>query len=180
MPTNSDAPRGLEYLDGPRMVVPAIVLAADSVVLGVNDPVVIATLGSGKLTVARAAADGGINGVIVEPRIEGWNYATTDRRRQASTLTKVTVLLTPPHLHIFRIQSVTGTNYSATLANKFCNLATMANADSLTGISVAEVDLAAAHATAGDLYVLGLDEAFGGVNETGQAHAKLKVRIANT
>lgn len=184
MATNADAPFGLRYHSGggEPAIITCNVASTDSAVLGYGDPVVFANTTSGVTTVTRAAANGGINGIVVDPKPTGFNYTDSDRRRTASVANTVQVMLVQPgDGKIFVIQSATGTSYSATMTDKFCNLATVGDANSVSAQSTVEVDLSSPHASAGDLRVLGLAPSPNGqTNEAGQAHAKLLVQIANT
>lgn len=185
MAANPIQARGLELIYSPRpIIVPAQVLAADSAVLGYNDAVKITGIGaSGQLTVTRTSAGGGINGVIQNPKVDTWSYMDTDRRRTASTLTQVEVLLCAPgDGQIFRVQASTDADFAvANFATTFyCDLDTVGDADSVTGISTMEVNLNTVHASTGDLFILGLDGTYGAQNTIAGIRCKLQARIANT
>lgn len=186
MATNPDQNGGLELVEGPRIIVPAAVLSTDAAVLGYGDAVKVATMAAesnGIMTVTRANNGDAIIGVVINPRVKGWKYTDTDRRRPASTASLIHILLVQPGQgHVFRIQASAGTDLSTTLtsATRFCDLATVADADSVTAQSTSEADLSTLHATDGQLYVLGVDTTYGDTNLAGQDNTKILVRIANT
>lgn len=183
MATNADAPFGLKWHSGGQgAIITATVASGDSAVLGYGDPVQLAsTTVGGEVTVTRASAGNGIYGIVIDPKPTGYNYTDSDRRRTASVRNTVQIqLVVPGSDQVFVIQSATGTNYSATMTDRYCDIV-VADASSTTAQSNVEANLASLHATQGDLRVLGLAPSPDGrTNEAGQAHAKLLVQISNT
>lgn len=184
--TNVNAPYGLKFLLSPQapVYVQAQLLASDSGVVGVNDPVAFTTNANGILTVTRAtaASTNHIHGVVVVPRVSGWQYTDNPNTRPASVLTQVVIqLVTPSAEQIWSIQTNNTTNYSATQAQSgaFYALSTVAAPDTVTGISTVTMDPNTG-STTGQLFCLGLDDKYGGFNQAGDKNAKVQVYVANT
>lgn len=185
---NANAPYGLKLINPgtDNVIVTATCLASDSAVLGFGDPVIFTTNGDlGEPVVTRSTADGGVHAIVVNTinplsGTVGYNPLNTDRRRAASTLNSVQVLLCKPgDGKIFSIQA--NAALSATQSNKYFNFATIGNANQYTALSSVQMDVATAHASQGDLYYLGLDTVYyPAYNLVTAAYAKVLVQISNT
>ncbi len=186
---NANAPYGFKLINPAtdNVIVKCICLATDAAVLGFGDPVVFTTNGDvGQPTVTRATAGGGINGIVVNTidpfsATVGYNPLNTDRRRAASVLNQVEVLLVRPgDGKIFSIQA-SGTTLLAAQANKFFDMSTVGNANAQTALSTVTLAASTVSATVGDLYYMGLDTVYyPSYNVVTEDYAKVLVQISNT
>lgn len=191
---NANSPYGFKLIEPGTdcVTIPCLVPSSSSAVLGYGDPVVFTTLTNGAPTVVRATADGGIHGIVINPlypmnSTTGYNPLNTDRRRPASVLNAVEVLLCKPgDGKIFSIQSDGA--LSATQSNLFFNMATVGNANAYTALSTVQLGAASVSATVGDLLLLGLDPWYASSqglgtsdqNDITAAYCKVLVQINNT
>ena len=180
---NVSSIKGMEYVrqlgSGTAIVMPA--WSTGGSVLGVGDPVAYTTRDStGRITVVRSTAGGLIHGIVVNPRVSGWQYTDTDRRTPAVAGSPLEIMVVNPFVHVFRMQNASAATFIAGASSVYCDLDTIVNANAYTGLSGQQVNLGTnGSTTVGQVYVLGLDYSLGAENVSG-LYEKLLLQVSNT